>query len=199
MVPMQGRLECIIGLWQTQKITCNSNVRLVLVLQQFLKHSHMLPMPDVTAFPKASHLVPGTLPIGGEVPYPSHTRFPSHTQMPSCTFPKPVPILFLVRFPSGAKSHTLPIQGSHPRPIEDPKPSHLARDGKALGLVWEECFVIVFQTSMRLLCTTTSVRHIDHTSEHVSVFRSYHLTETHLQNEPHVHHERLCYHLTAII
>ncbi len=82
----QGGLEGIIGLWQRQEITCNSNVRLVLVLlvlQQFLKPSHMLPIPDLTAFPNASHPGPiclpncfpycswypsQILPIGGEAP-----------------------------------------------------------------------------------------------------------------------------------
>ncbi len=46
-------------------------------------------------------------------------------------------------FPSGAKPHILPIPGSYPRPIQAPKPSHPVLDGKRLGLVWEECFVIV--------------------------------------------------------
>ncbi len=128
MVPKAAgrRLESNIGLRQTQEITCNSNVRLELVLQLFLKPSHMLLMPDLTstAFPNASHPGPICLPnnvpilflvlfpnrtLGGEAPYPSHTRFPSSSH--SCT--------------------------------EAPKPSHPVLDGKCLGLVWEECFVIV--------------------------------------------------------
>ncbi len=75
-------------------------------------------------FPNASHPIPKCLPV----PFP--TMFPYPSWYPSQTVP------------SEAKPHILPIRGAHPGPIEAPKPSHPVLDGKCLGLVWEECFVI---------------------------------------------------------